>query len=303
MHKTLRLTACAAVLGLAMGFTPAGSAEAQEDAELIEQWQALSAGDQSTLPRALSSGEAVLMTVAGSANDAFWSELVARGWMRRVDPPEGLPPETRTYAITPDGRRPLAKFLTANPATSTAPDIAFYADRCDALFRDGDQVYSRPAEEMPWVAMFALGYYTAASSDGLSVNEIATRKDVIPRLRQRCLNQPEESFLDALAQSVPEPLSDQKSDQGPASGDLMFGGACDGVFGAPPKSFKGNPNEFTMLVHFVLGYYTATGTDWQLDPADLDDRRDLMPMVYDACMRDPGRSLTSALDETVPGRP
>ncbi|MDW3208163.1 MAG: hypothetical protein R8L07_21730 [Alphaproteobacteria bacterium] len=300
MLKSVRMAALAACVCLC----PVAPAIAQEDTALVERWQALTPGDQATLPQALRSGDAVLMTVDGSANHAFWSELAARGWLRPVEPPAGLPPETRTFAITPEGRRPLARFLTANPAAGTAPDRAvpdraFYEDRCGALFQPGERVYSRPEEEMPWVAMFALGFYSAASPNGLGVNEIATRRDVIPGLRQHCLDDPEASFLEALSNTIPAPLPDRPA----VEGGVMFGGSCDAVFGRPPNPFKGNPNEFTMLVHFVLGYYTAKGAAWNLSPAELDDRRDLMPMIYDACMRSPQQDLTAALDATVPGAP
>ncbi|WP_421879287.1 hypothetical protein [Pacificispira sp.] len=298
MLKTMRIAAIIAAIGLAVVAPSFAQDSAAGDTALIAQWQSLTPGDQSTLPQALRAGDAVLMTAEGSANDAFWTVLTDRGWMRRVDPPEGLPSETRTYVITEAGRRPLARFLAANPAASTSPETAFYEDLCGAMFQPGDKVYSRPEEEMPWVAMFALGYYAAATPDGLSVNEIATRKDVIPGLRQRCLDRPDETFLTALSESIPAPLAGHT----PAGETgVPFGGACGDVFGPPPESFKGNPNQFTMLVHFALGYYTAKGRAWDISPADLDDRRDLMPMIYDNCMRDLQKSLTDALDETVPG--
>ncbi|MEM0991035.1 MAG: hypothetical protein AAGK00_19375 [Pseudomonadota bacterium] len=117
-----------ACLGL-FACTPAPAPEAassavaqispERSAALGSAYEALSPGDKSTLDALLDDPEASLLTVAGSANDAFWTLLVAEGWGRPVEVEaqilEALP-AARGFGFAPGGRDKAAEWLRNHKA-------------------------------------------------------------------------------------------------------------------------------------------------------------------------------------------
>ncbi|MDF1748732.1 MAG: HdeA/HdeB family chaperone [Alphaproteobacteria bacterium] len=180
-------------------------------------------------------------------------------------------------------------------AQETAPKAPFFTETCEALFQKEDPAYLRPMTEMPLVFTFMLGFYTAkGQADGLELVEIANRNDIIPTLIEHCRAVPKDSYLTALDKTVPTPLETPLENPTP----MLFDAHCGAVFGPPPKTFLRSPLEFSLVQHFIIGYYTAANV--RLDPVDLANRRDLMVKLYDRCMENLDQPLRNAIAETVP---
>lgn len=59
--------------------------------DLVKAMDGLTAGDISMLEASVSSPGSIIATVSGSANDVFWTQLEALGWLRAAELPAGQP--------------------------------------------------------------------------------------------------------------------------------------------------------------------------------------------------------------------
>lgn len=185
-----------------------------------------------------------------------------------------------------------AALLFAAPAAAQ-DDAPFFDESCGALFQEASPAFKRGTAEMPAVMMFTLGWYTAAGADtGAWVTQIANRRDVVPSLFRHCVDAPEDTFLQALAATVPE-----AADIPPDARRMMFDAPCETLFGPPPKRFLRPASDFELLIHFALGYWAAKGGT---PGADAEARRPQIEALYARCMETPEAPLLDALRATVP---
>lgn len=81
---------------------------------ILGNWARLSAGDISILTAALRDPNAQIVTSEGSANFRLWADFGRLRWAERVDPflPDvDIAPRPAFFALTPDGREWVPKFL------------------------------------------------------------------------------------------------------------------------------------------------------------------------------------------------
>jgi hypothetical protein len=83
---------------------------------LLDQLRRLKPSELSVLRATLDTPGSQIATVAGTANDAFWTTMVERGFAKEmtleIGPIEGLPDfRPRSFALTEHGRAVVADLL------------------------------------------------------------------------------------------------------------------------------------------------------------------------------------------------
>ncbi|MDB5712154.1 MAG: hypothetical protein JWL96_4224, partial [Sphingomonas bacterium] len=121
----------------------ATASEIEEATPILVKMLVASRGDISVLVAACRN-DGLVMTTAGSANDAIFQDLTARGWAAPADIGLDIPGiASRAYAITPAGKGPVDRLIAEWETRMRADDLMI-----ERLNRIRDEVGPRIARDL-----------------------------------------------------------------------------------------------------------------------------------------------------------